>query len=206
MAGLSILPLLSLQSHLLKVCLSLRCYGHILSLHIQCRPQRWKGNKGVQFSIQWIKLISSHLYMFPVLKIKELFCPQKCLIGWKTLVSSPHSFPAKALTKEILDCQLTPHKGGLRVQLANKIKQDEPEMVLSLKQASRVWHWQRWSDRVGALLRLAKKSLTCLHKQAEQHLCFLAAWILLSHCNWKCFCCDGQSKVCGLEIDFSPWN
>lgn len=114
------------------------------------------------------------------------------------------SFPAKALAKEILHRQLTPHKGGLRVQLANKIKQDEPEMVLSLKQASRVWHWQRGSDRVGALLRLAKKSLTCLHKQAEQHLCFLAVWILLSHCNWKCFCYDGQSKVCGLEIDFPP--
>lgn len=205
MAGLSILPLLSLQSHLLKVCLSLRCYGHILSLHIQCRPQRWKGNKGVQFSIQWIKLISSHLYMFPVLKINELFCPHRqASLSWKTLVSSPHSFPVKALAKEILHRQLTPHKGGLRVQLANKIKQDEPEMVLSLKQASRVWHWQRGSDRVGALLRPAKKSLTCLHKQAEQHLCFLAVWILLSHCNWKCFCYDGQRKVCGLEIDFPP--
>lgn len=60
-------------------------------------------------------------------------------------------FPAETPAKETLRCKLTPHKGGLRVQLANKIKQTGAEILLLLKHASREWHWQRGSKRVGSL-------------------------------------------------------
>lgn len=58
--------------------------------------------------------------------------------------------------------------------------------------------------RVGVLKRQAMRRLICLHKQAGVHHCWLAAWIVLNHVNWKCFQYDGQSKVWGPEIDFSP--
>lgn len=70
-------------------------------------------------------------------KLMIFFCPRRCLslpeasLSGKTLPTSLHSFHVKTpLWRKLQRLgQLTPHKGGLWVQLANVIKQDEAETL-----------------------------------------------------------------------------
>lgn len=58
----------------------------------------------------------------------------EALLSWKTLLSSPRSFPVKSLGEKLQRLnQLTPYKGCLVVQLANNMKQDDAE-ILPLKE------------------------------------------------------------------------
>ena len=112
-------------------------WGHPLLTHAAPPPEMSRENEGVQHSIPWIRLM-------PILsqfwEINEFFCPRRCLslpeasLSGKTLPTLLHSFHVKTPLWRNLQLlgQLTPHKGGLWVQLANKIKQDEAE-TLQLK-------------------------------------------------------------------------
>lgn len=191
-SGPSILPLLSLQSRLLKVRLSWRCYGHILSLHMHGRPQ--KGRKVCKLSIPWIRLILSHLCIFTVLKINELSAHLL-----KHLLAHLTGFLHKALAEETLHRRLTPHRGGFRVQLANKIKAGRSWNAAAIKAGG-----QSATPTEGVRRGGQRNRWHVYINRLKEGLCFRAAWILLSRRNWKRFWWDGQSKVCGLEIDFSP--